>query len=96
MGERRFDIRLALAETVDVVGKEPDGQTHRWAAQLVNISVSGASLRAQRPVQVGTTISFAYQNQELTGKVRHCASRKPDYLLGIEFEPGSRWSGPQR
>jgi PilZ domain-containing protein len=94
MGERRFDIRLALAEIVDVVGKEPDGQTHHWAAHLVNISGSGARLRTQRPVQVGTTIVFAYQNQELTGKVRHCALRKPDYFLGIEFEPGCRWSGP--
>ena len=92
MSERRFDIRLVRAEPVDVVGTERAGQTNSWDARLVDISGSGARLRTQIPVQVGTTISFTYQDQELTGKVRHCVSRKPDYLLGIEFLPGCRWS----
>ncbi len=92
MGERRFDIRLVRAEAVDVVGKESAGQTNYWDARLVNISASGASLQTQLPAQVGTTISFAYQNQVLTGKVKHCVSRKPGYLVGIEFQPGCCWS----
>jgi PilZ domain len=91
MGERRFETRLARAETVDIVGQDAAGQTHRWTALMTDISPSGASLRTQLPIQVGTAISFVYQNQVLNGKVRHCVSRKAQYLLGIEFQPGCRW-----
>lgn len=83
-----------MAQTVEAAWKDPAGRSHPLTALLADISVSGASLRTPRPVQVGTAITFTFQNQELTGKVRHCVLRKPDYVVGMEFGPGCRWSRP--
>ncbi len=91
-GERRFDIRLTREEPVNLCWEDQVGQTQQLAGLLLNISASGASVRAQRPVRVGTKLSLGYQNQELIGKVKHCAVRRPTYLLGIEFLAGHRWS----
>ncbi len=52
-------------------------------------------MQTHRPVQIGTTISFAYQNEELTGKVKHCILQSRGYLLGIEFQAEYRWSPAQ-
>ena len=35
---------------------------------------------------------ISYPNGELTGRVKYCVFREIGYFLGIEFEPGSRWS----
>jgi hypothetical protein len=40
-------------------------------------------------MQIGTTISLAYQNQKLTGKETHCALRRRGYLLGADFRMGT-------
>jgi hypothetical protein len=35
---------------------------------------------------------MSYPNGELLGIVKYCVFRDIGYFLGVEFEPGSRWS----
>ena len=49
-------------------------------------------MQVDRPVALGTNFRISYPNGELTGVVKYCVFREIGYFLGIEFEPGSRWS----
>jgi hypothetical protein len=35
---------------------------------------------------------ISYPKGELTGKVKYCLFREIGYFLGVEFDPGSRWT----
>lgn len=52
-------------------------------------------MRAERPVHVGATVSLGYQNKTVIGKVRHCARKGADFMLGIEFQDDCDWGMPQ-
>jgi len=90
--EKRIETRMLCADLVDVQWKDPNGRTRRGVANLEDISLSGACLQVERPVPPGTAFRITYPNGELTGKVKYCVFRDIGYFLGIEFEPGSRWS----
>ena len=92
MHNRRFEIRIQRDDPVEIDWTDPTGKTHHDAARLEDISPSGAAVRAPSPVHFGTTVSFAYQDQTLIGKVRHCVRREAYYLLGLEFELDHGWS----
>jgi hypothetical protein len=83
---------MLCADLVDVQWKDPSGRTRRGVANLEDISLSGACLQVDRPVALGTNFRISYPNGELTGVVKYCVFREIGYFLGIEFEPGSRWS----
>ena len=91
MIDRRFDIRVPVADTVLLSWKDPAGQEQHRPADMADISRSGASVRTQHPVKVGTRLLLGYQDQELVGKVRSCVSGPTGYAVGIEFEDGYRW-----
>ena len=90
--DRRIELRMLCADIVDVKWKDPTGRTRRGVANLEDISLSGACLQVDRPVPLGTSYQISYPNGELVGKVKYCVFREIGYFLGIEFEPGSRWS----
>ena len=92
MNDRRFDVRVPVADTVSLSWTDHAGQKQHVPADLADISRSGASVRSQHPVKVGTTVSLGYQDQNFAGKVRSCVSGSAGYVLGIEFEDGYRWS----
>ena len=83
---------MLCADLVDVKWKDQTGRTRRGVANLEDISLSGACLQVDRPVVLGTTLLIGYPSGELTGKVKYCVFREIGYFLGVEFEPGSRWS----
>src|SRR5438552_17549765 len=92
MLDRRVEPRMLCADLVDVKWKDQTGRTRRGVANLEDISLSGACLQVDRPVVLGTTLLIGYPSGELTGKVKYCVFREIGYFLGVEFEPGSRWS----
>jgi hypothetical protein len=92
MLDRRIEPRLLCADLVDVKWKDQTGRTRRSVANLEDISLSGACLQVDRPVPLGTNFRIGYPSGELVGKVKYCVFRDIGYFLGIEFEPGSRWS----
>lgn len=90
--DRRIEPRMLCADLVDVKWKDQTGRTRRGVANLEDISLSGACLQVDRPVPMGTSFRISYPSGELVGKVKYCVFREIGYFLGIEFDPGSRWS----
>ena len=92
MVDRRVEPRMLCADMVDVQWKDKAGRTRRATANLEDISLSGACLQFDQPIPLQTPMRITYPKGELLGKVRYCVFREIGYFLGIEFEPGSRWS----
>lgn len=90
--DRRVEPRLLCADLVDVQWKDQAGRTRRSVANLEDISLSGACLQVEHPVALGTAYRISYPKGILTGRVKYCVFREIGYFLGIEFEPGTRWS----
>jgi hypothetical protein len=83
---------MLCADLVDLRWKDKSGRTKRLVANLEDISLSGACLQVDSPLPVHTTVVIAYPKGELLGRVRYCVYREIGYFLGIEFEPGTKWS----
>lgn len=92
MFDRRIETRLLCADMVDVHWKDKTGRIRKGVANLEDISLSGACLQFDQPVPLQTDVRISYPKGELLGKVRYCVYREIGYFLGIEFEPGCRWS----
>src|SRR5579862_8417423 len=92
MMDRRVEPRMLCADLVDIQWKDQNGRTRRGVANLEDISLCGACIQVDRPVALGTSLQITYPAGELAGKVKYCVFREIGYFLGIEFDPGSRWS----
>ena len=92
MFDRRVEPRMLCADMVDVQWTDKAGKIRKGVANLEDISLSGACLQVDRPVPQGTSFRISYPNGELTGVVKYCVFREIGYFLGIEFEPGCKWS----
>jgi hypothetical protein len=95
MQNRRVEPRMLCADLVDVQWKDKNGRTRRTVANLEDISLSGACVQVDLPIPLQTTLRISYPKGELQGKVCYCVYREIGYFLGIEFEPGFRWSQRQ-
>jgi len=58
MLDRRFDLRVPIADTVLLSWTDQTGQKQDGPAEMADISRSGASVRTQHPVKVGTILSL--------------------------------------
>ena|ERR1700733_9645942 len=91
MLDRRVGLRMLCADVVEIYWKE-NRRNRRCTANLEDISPSGACLQVERAIPLLTMVRIRHERNELTGKVKYCISRDIGYFLGVEFEPGSRWS----
>ena len=92
MQNRRAEPRMLCADLVDVQWQDRRGKLRRAIANLEDISVSGACLQLDTPIPPQTTLRISYPKGELQGRVCYCVYREIGYFLGIEFDPGYRWS----
>ncbi|HET8548392.1 MAG TPA: PilZ domain-containing protein [Bryobacteraceae bacterium] len=92
MQNRRAEPRLLCADLVDIQWKDKAGRTRRAVANLEDISLSGACVQLEMPVPLETRLHISYPRGELRGRVCYCIYREIGYFLGVEFEPGFRWS----
>src|SRR4029077_15638426 len=92
MFDRRVEPRMLCADMVDVQWKDQAGRGRKGVAKLEDISLSGACLQFDQPIPLQTDLRITYPKGELVGKVRYCVYREIGYFLGIEFEPGCKWS----
>jgi hypothetical protein len=92
MQNRRAEPRLLCADLVDVQWKDKSGRLRRAVANLEDISISGACVQVDTPVPIETKLRILHPNGELIGRVCYCVYREIGYFLGIEFDPGCRWS----
>jgi PilZ domain len=86
MKDRRFDARLRRSFAINLRWQDSAGHSHESGVQLTDFSPSGAAVRASSPIPVGSLVTFSYENQKLSGKVRHCEKVSNAFLLGLEFD----------
>ena len=88
-GSARREERWPFPGTVEVW--LPDGcyGERHVLATLHNLSPHGLAMRARRPIDKDTKISFALHQPTLScygnGVVRHCTRAHVGYLIGVEF-----------
>ena len=92
MFDRRVEPRMLCADMVELQWRDKAGKTRRNMANLEDISLSGACLQVDEPIPLQAPVQINYPRGELSGKVRYCIFREIGYFLGIEFDPGVRWS----
>jgi hypothetical protein len=92
MHNRRAEPRMLCADLVDVQWKDKTGRLRRAVANLEDISISGACIQVDTPVPLDTKLRINHSKGELLGRVCYCVYREIGYFLGIEFDPGFRWS----
>ena len=92
MQNRRVEPRMLCADLVDIHWKDKAGRTRRAVANLEDISLSGACVQVDAPIPLETNLRITYPKGELYGRVCYCVYREIGYFLGVEFEPGVRWS----
>lgn len=83
---------MLCADLVDIQWKDKNGRTRRTVANLEDISLSGACVQVDLPIPLQTALRISYPKGELQGRVCYCVYREIGYFLGIEFDPGFRWS----
>jgi len=92
MHDRRFEPRLLCADLIDVRWKDKTGRQRKAVANLEDISLSGACLQTDNPIPLEASVHILYRKGELEGRVRYCVYREIGYFIGVEFQPGNRWS----
>jgi PilZ domain len=92
MQDRRVQPRMLCADLVDLHWRDKGGRTRRMIANLEDISLSGACLQVEGPLPLQTEVRISYPKGELLGRVRYCVFREIGYFLGVQFDPGCRWS----
>jgi len=91
--ERREDEdRELCADLVKVQWKLESGSPRSEWAILEDISPSGACLEIDEPIPPDTVVSLQFKNDRCQARIKYCKRDKENYLLGVEFEQGYRWS----
>lgn len=86
---------MLCADLVDLRWKDEAGKVKRAVANLEDISLSGACLQLDQPIQLHTAVRIRYPKGELQGQVRYCVYREIGYFMGVQFETGTAWSRKQ-
>lgn len=92
MLDKRLEPRLLCADMVGLSWKEKGGRARKSVVNLEDISFCGACVQVNSPIALGTPVRMAHAKGELAGFVKYCVFREIGYFIGIEFEPGTRWS----
>ena len=83
---------MLCADLVDVEWRARNGRIKKTVANLEDISLSGACLQLDVEIPPQASVRITYPEGELVGRVRYCVYREIGYFLGVEFEPGCKWS----
>ena len=89
---RRKEDRELCADLVKVQWKSESGRLHTEWAILGDISPSGACLEMEEPIPSDTLLSLEFPTDRCQARIKYCIFDKINYLLGVTFEQGYRWS----
>lgn len=92
---RRNTLRSLCADLLKIRWTDESGSGHRELATLEDISPTGACLKVEQAIPVGTTLTILYPAGTYQGQVKHCDPQMNWYFVGVEFAPGYRWSKEQ-
>ena len=83
---------MLCADLVDLQFRDKSGRTRYAAANLEDISISGACVQMDTPIPLQAAVQITYPGGVLPGRVCYCIFREIGYFIGVEFDPGHRWS----
>ncbi len=89
---RRSARRSLCADLLKIRWSDESGASRRELATLEDISPTGACLKVEKAIPVGTTLTILYPSGSYQGQVKHCDPQMDWYFVGVEFSPGYRWS----
>jgi hypothetical protein len=90
--QRRRDKRLLCADLVELIWRDNKGRETRRIGNLDDICVNGVCLQLEMPLPVGTSIQMQCARGVFHGTVRYMLHREDSYVVGVEFDMGTRWS----
>jgi hypothetical protein len=88
----REENRELCADLVKVQWKSEAGFAQSEWAILEDISPSGACLAIEKPISPDMVVSLQFANDRCQARIKYCKFDKVNYLLGVQFEQGYRWS----
>ena len=89
---RENEERELCADLVKVQWNSEAGSSRSEWAVLEDISPSGACLEVEDPIPPDTVVTLEFTNDRCQARVKYCKFSKINYLLGVQFEHGYRWS----
>jgi hypothetical protein len=90
--QRRLEDRGLCADLIKMAWvPEPTLPKSDWAI-LGDISPSGACLEIEEPIPVNAIVVLEFGAERCEAVVQYCKYDKVNYLLGVEFKEGYRWS----
>jgi hypothetical protein len=92
MKSNRGEDRELCADLVRIQWKPESGPAQDEWAILDDISSSGACLEMEQPITPGTLVSLQFPGDRCQATVKHCQFDKLNYLIGVQFAQGYRWS----
>jgi hypothetical protein len=91
MLDRREDRELCADLVYVQWNLESDSPRSEWAI-LEDISPSGACLEIEEYIPPETLVSLQFKSDHCQARIKYCKFDKTNYLLGVQFEQGYRWS----
>jgi hypothetical protein len=92
MRSGRREDRELCADLVKVQWKPEFGPTCSEWAILEDISATGACLESEQPISPETLVYLEFTGDHCQARVKYCKFDRINYLLGVQFEHGYRWS----
>ncbi len=80
------------ADLVEIEWRDGNGRTQQAVANLEDISTLGACLQVEVEIPLRTVVRMTVMKNEYVGEIRYCVFREFGYFLGVQFEPGVKWS----
>jgi hypothetical protein len=87
MRDRRFEPRHETNEPVELFWSDSSGADQAGAANLRDLSRSGASVQSKHPIPVRIPLRISIRDQVLKAQVRSCVRTPSGYLVGVLFDP---------
>jgi hypothetical protein len=88
----RSEDRELCADLVKVTWESEDGPVCTEWAILEDISPSGACLDSEQPIPLDAMVSLQFPGEHCQARVKYCKLDQINYLVGVRFEQGYRWS----
>ena len=82
-----IEPRTLLWAAAEVSWQDTTGTFFRAPGTLEDTSLSGACIRVQNPISIGSRITIKWHREQFSAEARNCRSDGHSFLLGVRREP---------
>src|SRR5437764_4601954 len=83
MDGREAEPRTAMWAVAEVYWEDKSGKPLRTRATLEDTSRSGACLRVNAPIEIGSRVQIKWHREQFSAVTRNCRRDGRDFLLGV-------------